>query len=80
MELKEEVTGLTPLYINDHAADLLARNPINHSATKHIDVLLQRYHFIRECIVDGSLDLRLIGMNDMAADVLTKSLAHIKQE
>ena len=58
-------------------ADLLARNPVNHSATKHIDI---QYHFIRECIGDGLLDLRLIGTNDMAADVLTKSLAHIKHK
>ena len=77
MELKEEVVGPTPLYIDNHAADLLARNPINHSTTKHIDV---RYHFIRECITDGLLGLRLIGTNDMAADVLTKSLAHTKHE
>jgi len=29
---------------------------------------------------DGSIDLRLIGTNDMVADLLTKSLARVKHE
>jgi len=76
-ELHEGTPGPTRLYIDNRAADLLARNPVNHAATKHIDV---RYHFIRECVADGSVDLRLIGTNDMAADVLTKALAVTKHE
>ena len=39
-----------------------------------------RYHFIRECIEDKSIDLKLIGTNDMAADLLTKSLVRVKHE
>ncbi len=76
-ELHEGTCGPTRLYIDNCAADLLAWNPINHAMTKHIDV---RYHFIRECIIDGSVDLKLIGTNDMAADVLTKALAVTKHE
>ena len=37
-ELQEEVSGPTILHIDNHAADLLARNPVNHAATKHIDI------------------------------------------
>src|SRR5258708_9228402 len=55
----------------------LHHNPVNHAATKHVNV---RYHFIRECITDGTIDLKLIGMNDMAADILTKALAVPKHE
>src|SRR5258705_9037329 len=76
-ELKEEVSGPTVLHINNRAADLLARNPINHTVTKHIDI---RYHYIRECIMDGLVMLKLIGTNNMAADVLTKSFVHMKNE
>ena len=65
------------LYIDNHAADLLARNPVNHAAMKHIDI---QYHFIRECIADGSVDFQLIGMNDMTANVLTKALAVTKHK
>ena len=76
-ELHEGTPEPTRLHIDNHAADLLARNPVNHAATKHIDV---RYHFIRECIADRSLDLKLIGTDDMAADILTKALAVTKHE
>ena len=61
----------------DGRYNLLAWNPVNHSATKHIDV---QYHFIRECITDCSINLRLISMKDMAADILTKSLVCIKHK
>ena len=76
-KLQEEVLGPTILHIDNCAADLLARNPINHAATKHIDI---RYHYIRECITDKSIKLKLIRMNDMVADVLTKSVANTKHE
>ena len=45
-EVGEGVSGPMTLYIDNHAADLLVRNPVNHSATKHIDV---HYHFIPPC-------------------------------
>ena len=76
-ELHEGISSPTQLFINNCAVDLLAQNPVNHTATKHINV---RYHFIRDCIADGSVDLKLIGTNDMAADILTKSLAVTKHE
>ena len=66
-----------PLHIDNRAVDLLAQNPVNHAAMKHIDM---QYHFIQECISNGSIDLRLIGTNDMVANLLTKSLAHIKHK
>ncbi len=76
-ELQEQISGPMVLHIDNHGADLLARNPVNHAATKHIDV---QYHYIRECITDGSIVLKLIRMNDMAANVLTKSVANTKHE
>ncbi len=76
-ELHEGMHRPTRLYIDNHAADLLAQNPVNHATMKHIDV---RYHFIRECIIDGSINLKLIGTNDMVADILTKALAVTKHE
>ena len=77
LEVGEDVPGPTTLFIDNRAANLLARNPVNHSATKHIDV---RYHFICDCIADGSINLSLIGSNDMTADILTKSLARPKHD
>ena len=69
------MSGSTRLYIDNHATDLLTQNPINHTATKHVDV---RYHFIRECIMDGNIDLKLIGTNNMVANILMKALAVTK--
>ena len=76
-KLHEGTCGPTRLYIDNRTADLLAQNPINHTMTKHINV---RYHFIRECIINGSVNLKLIGTNDMAANILTKALAVTKHE
>ncbi len=76
-ELQEDISGLTVLHIDNRTADLLARNPVNHAATKHIDV---RYHYIRECIADGLVMLKLIRTNNMAADILTKSVVSTKHE
>jgi hypothetical protein len=75
--LHEGTMKPTTLHINNQAMDLLAWNPVNHNVTKNIDVW---YHFIRECVADGAIDLRLIGTNDMAADILTKSLARVKHD
>ena len=77
LELCQDIPNSTVLYIDNCAADLLAWNPVNHSVTKHIEV---RYHYIRECIQDGSITLKLISTKDMAADVLTKSLDRLKHD
>ena len=76
-ELHEGMLEPTRLHIDNHATELLARNPVNRATTKHINVW---YHFIRECVADGSVDLRLIRTNDMAANVLTKALAVTKHK
>ena len=76
-ELKEGVLGPTSLHIDNHVANLLTWNPVNHGAMKHIDV---QYHFIWESIADRSINLKLISMKEMAVDILTKSLACIKHE
>ncbi len=71
-KLHEDISQPTTLHIDNRAADLLACNPVNHVATKHINVW---YHFIRECISDKSINLSLIGTNDMAANLLTNAFA-----
>ena len=76
-ELHEGMLEPTKLFINNCTANLLTQNPVNHAAMKHIDI---RYHFIWECIVDGSIDLKFIGTNNMGADILMKALAVTKHE
>ena len=49
----------------------LARNPVFHARTKHIEV---HYHFSRERVLVGDVNLQHITMNLQTADIFTKSL------
>ena len=59
------------LHCDSQSAIQLARNPVFHAKTKHIDV---KYHFIREVIDGKLLQLVKIHTDDNPADLLTKSL------
>jgi hypothetical protein len=45
------------IYTNNNGALLLAKNPIFHERTKHIAV---KYHYIRDLIIKGIIDLNYI--------------------
>lgn len=64
----------SPLVIleDNQGAIALAKNPVSHARSKHIDV---RYHFIREALERGEIKLEYCSTADMAADVLTKALS-----
>ncbi|MCO5569367.1 hypothetical protein L7F22_023079 [Adiantum nelumboides] len=49
----------------------LTRNPVFHARTKHIEV---HYHFIKERVLDGSIDLTFVRTDEQVADVFTKAL------
>ena len=63
----------TPLYCycDNMSSIYLARNPVFHAWTKHIEV---HYHFIRECVLAGDVDLQHISTNLQTADIFTKAL------
>nr|GEX85698.1 hypothetical protein [Tanacetum cinerariifolium] len=46
-------------------------NPVQHSRTKHIDV---RYHFIKEKVEMGIIELFFVGTEYQLADLFTKAL------
>uniref|UniRef100_A0A151UFD3 Copia protein n=1 Tax=Cajanus cajan TaxID=3821 RepID=A0A151UFD3_CAJCA len=56
---------------NNRSAIKLAKNPINHERSKHIDV---RFHFIREKVKEGSVELEHVGSKEQVADIFTKPL------
>jgi hypothetical protein len=68
-------TGPTIIYQDNQGTIAMARNPGYHGRTKHIDI---RYHFVRERVADGSLDLEYLSTDQMLADILTKPLPHVK--
>jgi hypothetical protein len=64
-----------PLYTDNNGALLLAKNPVFHERTKHIAV---KYHYIRDLISRGVIDLIYIPSKDQKSDGLTKPLDKIK--
>ena len=55
----------------------LAKNPIHHARTKHIDIC---HHFTCEKIESGDIEVIFCGADDILADVLIKGLAKVKHE
>ena len=62
-----------PVVINEdnQGAIAMAKNPVGHARTKHIDV---RYHFVREGVQDGAIILKYVATDEMIVDILTKPL------
>ena len=59
------------LHCEIQSAIQLARDPVFHAKTKHIDV---KYHFIREVIEDKLVQLVKIHIDDNPMDLLMKIL------
>uniref|UniRef100_A0ACD5Z324 Uncharacterized protein n=1 Tax=Avena sativa TaxID=4498 RepID=A0ACD5Z324_AVESA len=77
--LLSDMTGAkdsaTMIYIDNKSAIQLCKNPVFHDRSKHIEV---RYHFIRDCIVSGKIDVEHVSMGEHLADILTKPLARVR--
>ena len=70
-----EPKGSTVIYEDNQGTIALVRNPVNHRRSKHIDI---RYHYTREQVGSGSIVLEYCNTNNMAADMLTKSVSRVK--
>ena len=64
-----------PLLGDNHGSIFLASNPIQERRTKHIDI---RFHYIRERVEMGQIELFYVQTEDNIADILTKNLAIVK--
>ncbi|GJS01194.1 gag-pol polyprotein [Tanacetum coccineum] len=61
-----------PMYCDSKAAIAISCNPVQHSRTKHIDV---RYHFIKEQVEKGIVELFFVRTEYQLADLFTKALS-----
>nr|GFB57588.1 retrovirus-related Pol polyprotein from transposon TNT 1-94 [Tanacetum cinerariifolium] len=59
-----------PMYCDSKAAIAISCNPVQHSRTKHIDV---RYHFIKEKVEKGIVELFFVEIEYQLADLFTKA-------
>lgn len=73
--LLEDFTGVEqqkiPLYCDNQGAVQLTYNAEFHQRTKHV---LTSYHYIRQKVSEGKIEVKYIPTNDQLADILTKAL------
>jgi len=73
--LLQEITGedhrAPVLRVDNKSAIELAKNPVLHDRSKHIDI---RFHFIRDCVNGGRIVLGHVETGQQLADILTKPL------
>nr|GEW82703.1 copia protein [Tanacetum cinerariifolium] len=60
-----------PIYCDSKSVIAISCNPVQHTRTKHIDV---RYHFIKDHVEKGSIELYFVCTEYELADLFTKSL------
>ncbi|GJX04315.1 retrovirus-related pol polyprotein from transposon TNT 1-94 [Tanacetum coccineum] len=62
---------LVPLFCDNTSAIAISNNPVLHSRTKHINI---RYHFIRDHVLKGDIELHFIPTQYQLADIFTMPL------
>lgn len=67
--VKEETS--TVIMCDNNSTIQLSKNPVFHGKSKHIDV---RFHFLRDLVNDGVIELRFCKSQDQIADIMTKPL------
>ncbi|KAK2978670.1 hypothetical protein RJ640_023384 [Escallonia rubra] len=61
----------THIYVDNKSAIALAKNPVFHDRSKHIDT---QYHFIRESIAKKQVQVKYVKSEDQVVDIFTKPL------
>ena len=60
-----------PIFRDNTSAIAITENPVQHSRTKHIDI---KYHFIREHVMNGTVEVHFVPSEKQLADIFTKPL------
>jgi hypothetical protein len=70
-ELRHKQQHPTVIYCDNKSAIALAKNPVFHGRSKHIDI---KYHFIRDLVKSEEIVLEFCKTEDQMADIFTKAL------
>ena len=68
-------TAPIPIYVDNQGTMDLAKNPVSHQRSKHIDI---RYHYVRECVNNNKVVLSYVPSEDNPADLMTKAASKVK--
>jgi hypothetical protein len=74
-ELTGEELRAPVLLVDNKSAIALAKNPVLHDRSKHIDT---KFHFIRDCIEEGRIKVEYVETARQLGDLLTKPLGRLR--
>ena len=74
-ELGYQVSGPSLLRMDNQSAIAVSKNPEHHGKMKHPSL---RLFWLRDAVQDGLIEPAFVSTEDMAADILTKVLDHLK--
>ena len=74
-ELDRKEAEAVGLRVDNKATIALSKNPVFHDRSKHIDT---RFHYIRDLVKDGSVEVDHIATEEQLADILTKGLGRAR--
>ena len=63
------------LMVDNQSAIALAKNPVLHDRSKHIDM---KFHFLRDCVNGGQIVIEFVKTGRQLTDVLTKPLGRLR--
>nr|GFA85911.1 hypothetical protein [Tanacetum cinerariifolium] len=72
---KSEFMAATAAACGQRFSNSTCQDPVFHERSKHIDI---RYHFIRECVENGRINVEHVSGELQRADILTKALPRLK--
>ena len=71
-ELGDDIDSPTPLCVDNQGSIFLAENPVIDRRTKHVEV---HYHFIRDYVANGQVEIFYVPTKEQLADSLTKNIS-----
>ena len=70
-DMHQSTDGPVVIYWDNMSSIHLANNPVYHARTKHIEV---HYHYVREKVLLGLIDLVYVNTEDQVVGIFTKAL------